>query len=151
MDVDLVADLHAEQVDEFCASLKDDFYADPAMMQEALARGRPFNIIHLASSFKVDIFPLGKDPYSVVAFARREFERSQSFGSQPIECAVATREDTILRKLESYRAGGESSERQWNDLRGVLLVSGSSLDLTYLRKWASVLHVEDLLERLLAE
>src|SRR5580704_8996196 len=53
MDVDLVADLAADQVDEFCACLQADFYADPAMMREALARGRPFNIIHLASSFKV--------------------------------------------------------------------------------------------------
>jgi hypothetical protein len=151
MDVDLVADLRAEQVDEFCACLQGDFYADAAMIREALARGRSFNLIHLASSFKIDIFPLGRDPYSLAAFARREFERSHSFGPHPIECAVAAPEDTILRKLEWYRAGGETSERQWNDLRGVLKVSGARLDLAYLRKWAPYLKVEDLLDRLLAE
>jgi hypothetical protein len=64
---------------------------------------------------------------------------------------VATAEDTILRKLEWYRAGGETSERQWNDLRGVLKVSGPHLDLVYLRHWAPFLKVDDLLERLLAE
>jgi hypothetical protein len=151
MDVDLVADLRAEQIDEFCAWLQGDFYADPAMIREALSRGRPFNIIHLASSFKVDVFPLGSDPYSRTAFARRRFERSQSLGPHPIECAVSAPEDIILRKLEWYRSGGETSERQWNDLRGVLKVSGARLDLGYLRKWAPFLQVEDLLERLLAE
>ena len=65
--------------------------------------------------------------------------------------AVATAEDTILRKLEWYRAGGETSERQWNDLRGVLKVSGPRLDLAYMRHWAPYLKVDDLLERLLAE
>jgi len=64
---------------------------------------------------------------------------------------VATAEDTILRKLEWYRARGETSERQWNDLRGVLKVSGPRLDLAYLRHWAPFLKVDDLLERLLAE
>jgi hypothetical protein len=68
-----------------------------------------------------------------------------------VECSVATAEDTILRKLTWYRAGGETSERQWNDLRGVLKVSGKTLDYDYLRHWAKYLKVDDLLERLLAE
>src|SRR5438067_1618163 len=53
MDVDLVAGLRADQIEEFCSSLLADFYADPLMIREALQRGRAFNIIHLASSFKV--------------------------------------------------------------------------------------------------
>ena len=84
-------------------------------------------------------------------FARCRFERCLSFGPEPLECAVATAEDTVLRKLEWYRAGGETSERQWNDLRGVLKVSGPRLDLDYLHHWAPFLKAEDLLERLLAE
>ena len=53
-----------------------------------------------------------------------------------MECVVATAEDTVLRKLEWYRAGGESSERQWNDLRGILQVNSTQLVLDYLRKLA---------------
>jgi hypothetical protein len=113
-------------------------------------QGRPFNLIHYATSFKVDIFPLKSDAYSRESFARRRFEQSKSFGA-PIECAVATAEDTILSKLLWYRAGGETSERQWNDLRGIRMVSGSVLDYEYLRKWAEYLKVADLLEELLAE
>ena len=73
------------------------------------------------------------------------------FGDQSVECAVATPEDTILRKLEGYRAGGETSERQWNDIRGILKAKGSRLDLAYLRRWAPQLKVNDLLENLLAK
>jgi hypothetical protein len=61
MDVELVADLRADPVEEFTAQLKADFSADAEMIKEALARGRCFNLIHYASSFKFDIFPLQKD------------------------------------------------------------------------------------------
>src|SRR5579871_5381147 len=40
-----------------------------------------------------------------------------------IHVASAYRFD-LLRKLEWYRADGEASERQWNDVRGVRKVSG---------------------------
>lgn len=151
MDLDLVADLHADQVDEFAGSLQADFYADAPSIQEALHRGRAFNLIHYASTFKIDVFPLRSDDYSRVSFGRRRFEESRSFGPEPIECAVASPEDTILRKLEWYRAGGQTSERQWNDLRGVRDVSGKILDYAYLREWAAFLKVDDLLEELLNE
>ena len=58
MDVDLVVNLRPDQIEEFAARLKLDFYADPEMIKEALARGRSFNLIHYASVFKFDIFPL---------------------------------------------------------------------------------------------
>ena len=151
LDLDIVADLRPDQTEEFAALLQPDFYVDVAMIRDALSRRRSFNVIHYQSSFKVDVFPLRDDEYSRLSFARRRFEQCRSFGLEPLECAVATAEDTILRKLEWYRAGGETSERQWNDLRGVLKVSGPRLDLAYLRQWAPYLKVEDLLERLLAE
>jgi hypothetical protein len=150
MDVDLVADLRADQIEEFVAELKADFYADPEMIKEALARARSFNLIHYASSFKFDIFPLQKDEFSQTQFARRQFAETKSLGA-PIECAVATAEDTVLSKLRWYRATGETSERQWNDLRGIVQVSGTRLDLAYLNAWAPRLGVADLLERLLGE
>jgi hypothetical protein len=151
MDADIVAAMKADHVDEFVSLLKDDFYADGPTIRDALARGRSFNLIHYATTFKIDIFPVREDPYSRISFSRRRFEQSKSFGPEPIECAVATAEDTVLRKLEWYRAGGETSERQWNDLRGVLKVSGAQLDRDYMHQWAQYLKIDDLLDRLLAE
>ena len=151
MDIDLVVTLRADQVEEFAAELRADFYADPEMMQEALARGRSFNLIHYASTFKFDLFPLQADEYSQTQFGRRRFAETRLLADEPIECAFATAEDTILTKLRWYRTGGETSERQWNDLRGILQVSGAALDLDYLKSWAPRLGVADLLDRLLKE
>ncbi|MEO5924445.1 MAG: hypothetical protein ABIR70_11520 [Bryobacteraceae bacterium] len=151
MDLDLVADMRSDRVDEFAEALRSEFYVDAPSILDALRRGRAFNLIHFESTFKIDIFPLKDDEYSRVSFARRRYAESRSFGSNPIECAVASAEDTILRKLEWYRSGGETSERQWNDLRGVLRTSGKTLDLSYLSKWARFLKVDDLLEELLNE
>ncbi len=151
MDIDVVADFRLDQVKEFAAQLEADFYADPEMMREALARHRSFNLIHYASSFKFDIFPLQSDEYSQTQFGRRQFAETRLLGDDPVECAIATAEDTILNKLRWYRAAGETSERQWNDLRGIVQVSGDRLDLAYLNTWAPRLGVADLLQRLLAE
>jgi len=63
-DADLVTDLRLDQVDELAALLAPDFYADADMMRRALQRGRAFNVIHYASAFKFDLFPLGQDEYS---------------------------------------------------------------------------------------
>ena len=43
--------------------------------------------------------------------------------------SAATAEDTVLSKLEWYRLGNEISERQWNDIIGMLSTQGSRLDM----------------------
>jgi hypothetical protein len=147
MDIDLVADVRVDQLRRLAAELKGEFYADPDMMEKAWEHGRAFNLIHLGSSHKIDVFPLGADPYSQEAFARRQLSKT----AESIECSVATAEDTILSKLCWYRAGGEASERQWNDVRGIVVVAGARLDRGYLDRWAARLGVADLLDRLLQE
>ena len=44
--------------------------------------------------------------------------------------------------------GGETSDRQWNDVLGCL--GAGARDAEYMRRWARELGVEDLLERALA-
>lgn len=58
-------------------------------------------------------------------------------------------EDTVLAKLEWYRMGNEVSDRQWRDVLAVLTAQSASLDYPYLRQWATVLGVRDLLDRAL--
>jgi len=64
---------------------------------------------------------------------------------------VASAEDTVLAKLEWFRAGGEASERQWSDVVGVLRTSGPHVSHDYLRRWGEQLGVRDLLERALEQ
>ncbi len=53
--------------------------------------------------------------------------------------------DVVVRKLEWFRRGGETSERQWRDVVGVLRAQGARLDRTELGTWAERLGVADLL------
>ena len=151
LDVDLVVDLRPEQIGEFVAELQNDFYIDAGQIRDAFRHGRAANLIHLKSTWKFDLFPLLSDEYSQAAIGRRSFRDVRPDGGQAVECAVASPEDTILRKLEWYRAGGEVSERQWNDLRGVFRAVGGQLDIRFLRHWSATLKVADLLETLLRE
>jgi hypothetical protein len=149
MDTDIVADLHLEQAQPLANALSGTFYADVEMMRDAIEHHSSFNLIHLETMFKVDVF-IPKE---------REFDRlqirrgiSQVIATDPEEEAlVATAEDTILAKLEWYRMGGEVSERQWRDILGILKIQAETLDLSYLRKWANNLGVADLLERALQQ
>jgi len=43
------------------------------------------------------------------------------------------------------------SERQWNDVLGVIKVQGKSLDLGYLEEWAERAEIGDLLARAFAD
>jgi hypothetical protein len=57
----------------------------------------------------------------------------------------------MARNLPWFRDGGEVSDRQWNDVLGILLTQAGRLDGGYLRKWSGELGVTDLLGRALLE
>ena len=60
---------------------------------------------------------------------------------------LSSPEDIILNKLQWYQKGGRVSQQQWKDILGVLKVQGNKLDLEYLKHWASMLNLSDLLSR----
>ncbi len=140
-DIDLVAEIPLTRVQELSAALQPDFYADAELIEDAIRRGTAFNLIHHASGYKFDIFPVPPDEYYRLQLRRREM----SPGGFP----VVTPEDIILMKLLWYRRGGEISERQWTDARGVVELRRARLDFDYMREWAKPLGIEDLLARLL--
>ena len=146
MDVDLVAMLEPSQVLEFVGKLQDQYYVDEQTVREAIQRRSSFNLIHFDTSLKIDVFVLKPRDYDQEAFRRR------AHGEGPDGVLTwATPEDTVLAKLEWYRLGGETSERQWLDVLGVMKVQAEALDLAYLRQWAPELGVADLLERALVD
>jgi hypothetical protein len=148
IDADLVADLRLEHVRPLVLQLKTDYYIDEDMIRDATKRRSSFNVIHLDTMLKVDVFI----PKSRL-FDQEELRRTQQEvlleGTRPFN--MASPEGTILNKLEWYRMGGEVSDRQWNDILGVLKVQGTSLDMVYLQRWAANLNVTDLLERALVD
>lgn len=149
IDIDLVADLTLEHVHPLVASLEDAYYIDEGQVREAVRRRSSFNLIHLATMYKIDVFVTRDRPFDQVA--RRRARAVSLTDDDSRAFAVASPEDTILTKLEWYRAGGERSERQWTDIVGVIRVQADRLDRTHLEGWAARLEVADLLERALAE
>lgn len=148
VDADVVADLRPEHAEPLARALGEAFYADVEAIRDAIRERSHFNVIHLETMFKVDIFVRKQRP-----FDQAQFERcaAQIVATDPERTAyVASAEDTVLTKLEWYRLGGEVSERQWRDALGVLRVQGERIDAVYLRRWADALGVADLLERALA-
>ncbi len=149
LDADMVAEIHLAQVEALVKTLGDDFYADEEMIRDAIRHHGSFNLIHLATMFKVDVFIRKERPFDRVQFQRRV---EQLFAANPEQKAfMTTAEDIILAKLEWYRLGNEISDRQWRDILGVLKVQAGRLDLDYLHLWAQELNVADLLLRALKE
>ena len=145
-DVDLVADIRAEHVDRFTAHLQGDFYVDADMIRDAIARRASFNVVHLPTMFKADVFVLRADAWSREEMKRARVERL-SIDDRDVSIRFATPEDTLLHKLIWYKLGNEISDRQWSDILGVLRVQGDALDTAYMNYWADLLDVARLLRR----
>jgi len=142
---DFIAALSIDQVHPFVDLLGRGFYADADSIVEEVRHSRSFNVIHLGTMLKIDVFVMKGDPFSREQMDRRV---RVPLGEPPTpEIFVASPKDTILSKLEWYRLGGEVSDRQWNDILGVLKVQGDRLDFDYLDRWADELSVADLLKR----
>jgi len=149
MDADLVADLRLEHAEPLARALAGAFYVDADAIRDAVRNQRSFNAIHMETMFKVDVFARKNRPYDNTQLARRV---QQIVATEPERTAfIASAEDTILTKLEWYRIGGETSNRQWRDVLGVVKTQGARLDLNYLHQWSAQLGVADLLKRALHE
>ena len=146
LDVDLVAAMLPTQAEDFVRLLGKDWYADLDTVRQAIAAGRAFNVIHMRNVLKVDVFPARE------AFHRTQLDRATvlPLGEAQIPCVVTTTEDILLAKLRWYADGGEVSDRQWNDIVG-LLTTNPAMDADYVKLWASRLGVTGLLERAQAD
>lgn len=150
LDVDLVAPLRPEHVEPLCAALRGSFYAEPELVRAAIRHGSCVNFLHLASSYKIDVFVLRDAAYDRCAFAR-SVERALVGDPSGRRFRMTTAEDILLRKLLWFRAGGEASDRQWQDVLSIVRVQANALDRPYLDTWAPRLGVQDLLARAEAE
>ena len=147
LDADLVADLGPLDAEPLEQALAGAFYADVQSMRQAIRHQGSFNLLHLTSMFKVDVFVVKARAFDRSQVARRQLVL---LSEEPERYAcVASAEDTVQAKLESHRLGGAVADRQGRDVVGVFLVQGERLDLHYLGTMAAELGVSDLLEQAL--
>ena len=148
-DADITTEPFAAKAEEFFDVVKENYYISKAAMVEAIKRRSGFNVIDLETAFKIDVFICGESEYQKQLLLRRRMLRLSE--TQKKDFAFVSPEDSILLKLTWYVQGGCTSEKQLNDIRGVLTVQKDALDSEYLKKWASRLEVADVLDRCLKE
>ena len=150
LDVDIVAPIKMADVKKLSEVLKNIYYVSENDVWTAVNRRTSFNIIHLETMLKVDVFILKFREYDRQAFERK-IEDVLDAENPDKTFFLAAPEDIILNKLEWYLAGGEVSQRQWGDILGVMKVQANKLNLPYLSGWATKIGVNELFEKALKE
>jgi hypothetical protein len=148
-DADITVEPFMSRAEKLFELLKPQYYISKEAMYRDLRQHSSFNIIHLGSAFKIDIFVRKDTPFEKQLMSRRRLLKLSDSLEKPF--SVVSPEDIILLKLQWYRDTGLGSEHQWDDVIGVLKVQVDNLDFEYLKKWSGILRVNDLLEKAMSE
>ncbi len=136
-DIDLVIAATPEQLRTFVEGLSSDrYYADLDAALEAHKRQSLFNVIDLATGWKVDLI-IRKSR----AFSQGGIQPSPiGAPSRQLPLFVASAEDVVIAKLEWSKQA--QSQRQIEDVAAILRVRSESLDRSYLEKWIGELGLQ---------
>lgn len=145
LDIDIAVEMQISHVDGLLDLLGDDFYASQEAAADAVRRASSFNVIHLDTVQKVDLFVLGDG-----LLDRRQLRNRQKIvvsDDPPAELWVGAAADQVLRKLDWYRIGGEPSDRQWRDVVAILRSQADHIDRVDLVTTAAAVELDRLLSR----
>jgi hypothetical protein len=148
-DADITVAPFGEKAERLHATLKEDFYMSKDAMAQALSDRGSFNVIHLTSAFKIDIFVRKDDDFYRQLFLRRRRVKLDESLDHLFD--IVSAEDIILLKLQWYKSAGCVSERQWSDVLGVLAVQAHLLDMRYLKDWSEKLGLGEMLQKAIDE
>ncbi|HYL13449.1 MAG TPA: hypothetical protein VEV41_10450 [Terriglobales bacterium] len=128
-DIDLVIEATVRQLRAFVRDLPStEYYADLEAALDAHRGQSLFNVIDLATGWKIDLI-IRKSR----AFSEEEFRRRQRVSLQGLPLFVASVEDIVISKLEWAKLA--ESRRQIEDVAAVLRMQGKTLDMSYVEKW----------------
>ncbi len=140
-DLDFVIDPTQELLDRLLGRLaREGVYLDATVAKSEFRRRGQFNVIDPSTSWKADLIYC-----KARAFSRAELERRTPVTLLGVPLFVATAEDTILAKLEWAKLG--ASERQLDDVRGIIEAQADLLDRAYVERWLDALGVRGLWDR----
>ncbi len=140
-DIDIVLEIGATEVDRFVAAFPaTEFYVAPVeIIQNEILRDERghFNLIHLDSGFKADIYLKGKNDLHQWAL-----ENKRKIDFQGITLFVAPPEYVVIRKLEYYREG--HSDKHLTDIKAILNNSRDIIDVGFIETYCTEHGLTDL-------
>ena len=146
-DVDLIArldrDAPSRLIHRFDAS---EYYLPPeeVIVEESRrGAGGHFNILHVPTSLRADIYLAGEDPLHEWALEHR---RSERIGNDSIWLAPI--EYVIIRKLEFFAQSG--SDRHLRDVAAMHRISGDEIDRAFLGPALAERRLTDLWTRVIS-
>ena len=144
LDIDIVIDLHAEQVKAFCLKFPPPhFYVSETAAREAVVRRRQFNVLYPSTANKIDFMISRNDEWSRLQLERA---RTQPFDGD-IKLKVCSPEDVIIAKMRYFKEG--QSPKHLRDIAGVLDLQGKDIDRNYISHWANVLNLKEISQQIL--
>ncbi|MDY6802894.1 MAG: hypothetical protein SXA11_03675 [Cyanobacteriota bacterium] len=151
IDADLAILLEETDASQLIEKMQSDFYISETAVEDALRyRTNTFNVIHLTSALKADIYLIrGDDNFRKTALTRRT--KVFPTDSPSLSFYICSAEDIILQKLTWYCIARNKSDKQWRDILGVLKLQGYRLDFDYLKYWSAELKVTEECDRALTE
>jgi len=145
IDVDIVADIRLTHVPAFVEAFPiPEYYVSEEGVRDSITRCYPFNVIQPSTGAKIDIVPMPPDPFTRLAFQRRQRLEYDEAGHIAY---FITAEDIVIAKLIAYRE--TQSDKHLRDARGVLLLQWDTIDLAAVRRGAQGAGVEQHFEQLL--
>ncbi len=135
-DIDFVIEATPAQLRAFIEALpSSEYYVDLDTALEAYNRQSMFNVIDLATGWKIDLI-IRKSR----SFSQEEFRRRQPVTLHGAALFVATAEDVVISKLEWAKLA--QSRRQIEDAAAILRARWDALGHAYLEKWTSELDLK---------
>jgi len=145
--IEVVTDIKFSQVPALLVQLENTYDVKEIAMRAAIQYRGSFRLVHRNTLQKIDVALSAYRAYSQVKKERVQ-QHALEQGSRAFY--IASPEDTILTLLERYNGGVQRFQRLWESIVEILAVQGTTLDLAYLRLWATSLHVALFLEQALA-
>ncbi len=133
-DIDIVIELNAEKMAEIPFLFEPDYYVPHNRIKDAVTRKSMFNLIHQASSFKIDCIVKKDSEFQQNAFAGRHKTNYADF-----DVWLIRKEDLIISKL--LWAKDSRSDFQIRDIINLLKFG---FEQSYIEIWSDKLGVNNL-------
>jgi hypothetical protein len=153
-DIDLVVNLHSQNLPSLLPLLKQYYIFDEDALQEAVSQRTACSLIHRNTLMKVDLIMARQSAFETALYPRiASYSLDERSPSLPLASAV----EMILVKLHRYsqdllsRTDGMRDDAEWNDIVGMLKIQEPPFERDFLEEWARNLKITEMLRQALVD